>query len=393
MDKNRLKFENGKLQVPDNPVIPFIEGDGIGAEITAPTLRTIDTAVEKAYGSSRWIVWKEILAGDKAHRQTGEWLPEKTFSTLKNYLVGLKGPLMTPVGEGKRSLNVTLRQVLDLFACVRPIRWFEGIPAPVKRPDLVNLVIFRENTEDIYAGIEFPLGEADTKRFEEFLLDEMKVSSVRFPGESAYGIKPVSKPGSERLIRAALQYAVQHQLSSVTLVHKGNIMKYTEGAFRKWGYELAEREFGNQITIKDMIADAFFQDMLLRPEEHSLVATLNLNGDYISDMAAAMVGGIGIAPGANINYETGRAIFEATHGTAPNIVGQDIANPVSLMLSGMLLLEYIGWQEAAELLNNSIVALYKNQMGTKDLFAKVPGAKVVGTQEFSELLQKHIKSG
>ncbi len=393
MDKNRLKFENGKLQVPDNPVIPFIEGDGIGAEITAPTLRTIDTAVEKAYGSSRWIVWKEILAGDKAHRQTGEWLPEKTFSTLKNYLVGLKGPLMTPVGEGKRSLNVILRQVLDLFACVRPIRWFEGIPAPVKRPDLVNLVIFRENTEDIYAGIEFPLGEADTKRFEEFLLDEMKVSSVRFPGESAYGIKPVSKPGSERLIRAALQYAVQHQLSSVTLVHKGNIMKYTEGAFRKWGYELAEREFGNQITIKDMIADAFFQDMLLRPEEHSLVATLNLNGDYISDMAAAMVGGIGIAPGANINYETGRAIFEATHGTAPNIVGQDIANPVSLMLSGMLLLEYIGWQEAAELLNNSIVALYKNQMGTKDLFAKVPGAKVVGTQEFSELLQKHIKSG
>lgn len=413
MDKKKITFSNGEIQTPDYPIIPYIEGDGIGAEICAPTLQVIDAAVRKSYGNRRRIFWKEVLAGDKSYSQVGDWLPEQTLKDFDQYVVGMKGPLSTPVGEGKRSLNVALRQALDLYACVRPVKWFKNIASPIKHPECVNLVIFRENIEDIYAGIEFMLGEEKTRRFEEFLVEELKVTAIRFPGRSSYGVKPVSKPGSERLIRAAICFAIKNQSASVTLVHKGNIMKYTEGAFRKWGYELVEREFKeycydcrnmsddekvnrqniHKVCIKDMIADAFFQDLLTNPDQHSVVATLNLNGDYISDIAAAMVGGIGIAPGANINYETGRAIFEATHGTAPDIVGKDKANPSSLMLSGAMMLEYIGWREAADQLRNALGRLFEQRIVTYDLYTKMENARLVGTTVFSALVEEGTKTG
>jgi len=407
MNNNRITHQDGNLKVPDFPVIPFIEGDGIGTEITKPTIKTIDVAVDHAYSGKRQIAWKELLAGEKAHQLTGEWLPAATLNTLKEHLVGLKGPLTTPVGGGIRSLNVALRQALDLYACVRPVQWFEGIPSPMKQPEQVNLAIFRENTEDVYSGIEFPTGKSETKQFENFLIEELNVHSTHFPGQTAYAVKPVSKPASERLVRAAIRYAIKHNASSVTLVHKGNIMKYTEGAFRQWGYEIAEREFGEvcqinkksnqekitrKIIVKDLIADAFFQDLLRNPDHYSVIATLNLNGDYISDLAAAMVGGIGIAPGANINFETGNAIFEATHGTAPDIVGTNQANPTSLLLSGAMLLEYLGWMEAAILLRDAIRNLFRQKTGTADLFSGIINAQMVGTSEFLSQIQQIIKT-
>lgn len=402
MSEQHIIQHNGKILTPAFPVIPYIEGDGIGAEITRPTLAVIDYAVRKVYTGKRKIQWIEVLAGDKAFRQTGEWLPADTVSVIERYLVALKGPLATPVGGGIRSLNVALRRQLDLYACVRPVRWFQGIEAPVKEPELVDLVIFRENTEDLYCGIEFMRGAADTARIEQFLINELRVHAVPFPGDSSYGIKPVSKTASERLIRAALRYAIKQRRPAVTLVHKGNIMKFTEGAFRNWGFELIEKEFQKEcyiekndvlsrhcgkICIRDRIADAFFQDMLINPSRHSIVATLNLNGDYISDLAAAMVGGVGIAPGANINFETGRAIFEATHGTAPDIAGQDRANPTSLILSGKMLLEHIGWRKAAALIQQAVESVFREKTGTADLFARTPGARLVGTAEFAERLR------
>jgi isocitrate dehydrogenase len=408
MNNKRIIFQDGNLKVPDFPVIPFIEGDGIGTEITIPTIKTINVAIDQAYSGKRQITWKELLAGEKAHKLTGEWLPAETPNTLKEHLVALKGPLTTPVGGGYRSLNVALRQALDLYACVRPVQWFKGVPSPLKQPEQVNLVIFRENTEDVYTGIEFPSGEPETRQFENFIIEEHKVNSIRFPGQTAYAVKPVSRPASERLVRAAIRYAIKNNAPSVTLVHKGNIMKYTEGAFRQWGYEVAEKEFGNfcqinkksiqensnqKIIVKDLIADAFFQDLLCNPDHYSVIATLNLNGDYLSDLAAAMVGGVGIAPGANINYETGQAIFEATHGTAPDIVGMNQANPTSLLLSGAMLLEYLNWTKAAILLRNAIRNLFHQKIGTTDLFSRVKGAQVVGTSEFLYQIQKNIKTG
>jgi len=407
MNNNRIIFQNSILKVPDFPVIPFIEGDGIGTEITRPTIKTIDVAVNQAYSGRRIIEWKEILAGEKAFQLTGEWLPVATLNTLKEHLVGLKGPLTTPVGGGIRSLNVAVRQALDLYACVRPVQWFEGIPSPMKQPEQVNLTIFRENTEDVYSGIEFPTGKPETSQFENFLIEKLKINSTHFPGQTAYAVKPVSKPGSERLVRAAIRYATKYNAPSVTLVHKGNIMKYTEGAFRQWGYEIAEKEFCNfcqinkksnqekitrKIIVKDLIADAFFQDLLRNPDHYSVIATLNLNGDYISDLAAAMVGGIGVAPGANINYETGHAIFEPTHGTAPDIVGMNQANPTSLLLSGAMLLEYLGWMEAAILLRDTIRNLFRQKIGTADLFSGTTSAQIVGTSGFLSRIQKIIKT-
>jgi isocitrate dehydrogenase len=407
MNNNRIIFQNGNLQVPDFPVIPYIEGDGIGTEITKPTIKTIDVAVDQAYSGKRQITWKELLAGKKAQQLTGEWLPAATLNTLKEHLVALKGPLTTPVGGGIRSLNVALRQALDLYACVRPVQWFEGVPSPMQQPEQVNLVIFRENTEDVYTGIEFPYGESETRQFEKFLIKELQVNLIHFPGQTAYAVKPVSKPAAERLVRAAILYAIKNHAPSVTLMHKGNIMKYTEGAFRQWGYEVAEKEFGNfcqinkkssqkkitrKIIVKDLIADAFFQDLLRNPHRYSVIATLNLNGDYLSDLAAAMVGGIGIAPGANINYETGHAIFEATHGTAPDIVGMNQANPTSLLLSGAMLLEYLDWTEAAILLRDAVQNLFRQRIGTTDLFAGGKDAQIVGTSEFLSQIQKIIKT-
>ncbi|HDP68089.1 MAG TPA: NADP-dependent isocitrate dehydrogenase [Candidatus Marinimicrobia bacterium] len=397
---------DGKIQTPDFPVIPYIEGDGIGAEITRPTLEVIDHAVRKAYSGKRKIQWIEIFAGDKAYRQTGEWLPADTVTVIEKYLVALKGPLATPVGGGIRSLNVALRRQLDLYACVRPVRWFQGIESPLKKPELVDMVIFRENTEDLYCGIEFMRGEAETAKVEHFLMKELYVKAIPFPGDSSYGIKPVSKNASERLVRASVRYAIEQRRPAVTLVHKGNIMKFTEGAFRNWGFGLIEKEFqkdcylekdagqspeSGKICIRDRIVDAFFQDMLLNPARHSIVATLNLNGDYISDLAAAMVGGVGIAPGANIHFETGRAVFEATHGTAPDIAGQDKANPTSLILSGKMLLEHIGWQEAATLIQRAVEKMFQEKTGTSDLFAQTTGARMVGTAEFAERLRAAIE--
>jgi len=407
MNNNRIIFQNSILKVPDFPVIPFIEGDGIGTEITKPTIKTINVAVDHAYSGRRQITWQELLAGEKSHQLSGEWLPVATLKALKEHLVGFKGPLTTPVGGGIRSLNVAVRQALDLYACVRPVQWFEGLPSPLKQPEKVNLVIFRENTEDVYSGIEFPTAKSETRKFENFLIEELKINSTRFPSQTAYAVKPVSKPASERLVRAALRYAIKHNASSVTLVHKGNIMKYTEGAFRQWGYEVAEREFGDfcqinkksspkkvtqKIIVKDLIADAFFQDLLRNPDHYSVIATLNLNGDYISDLAAAMVGGVGIAPGANINFETGHAIFEATHGTAPDIVGTNQANPTSLLLSGAMLLEYLGWMEAAILLRDAIRNLFRQKIGTADLFSGTTSAQIVGTSGFLSRIQKIIKT-
>lgn len=421
MDENSIKLVGGKLHVPDNVIIPFIEGDGTGPDIWAASVRVFDAAVEKAYHGKRKIQWKEVLAGEKAFNQTGNWLPEETLETFRTYMVGIKGPLTTPVGGGIRSLNVALRQILDLYVCLRPVRWFSGVPSPVKEPGKVNMVIFRENTEDIYAGIEYMAGTGEAEKIIDFLVNEMGVTKIRFPETSSIGIKPVSVEGTERLVRAAIEYAIQHQLPSVTLVHKGNIMKFTEGGFKKWGYELAEREFGSQtftwaqydrimaaegkeaadnaqniaakegkVIVKDVIADAFLQQILLRPDEYSVIATLNLNGDYISDALAAMVGGIGIAPGANINYSNGFAIFEATHGTAPKYAGLDMVNPGSVILSGALMFEYLGWNEVAKLIYAAVEKTIAQKMVTYDFHRLMEGATKLKTSEFGSELIKNM---
>jgi isocitrate dehydrogenase len=415
MAEQKITIKNGKLNVPDQPTIPFIEGDGTGPDIWAASVRVFDAAVEKAYGGSKKLVWKEVMAGEKSFKQSGNWLPNDTLEAFREYLVGIKGPLTTPVGGGIRSLNVALRQELDLYACVRPVRWFDGVPSPVKHPELTDMVIFRENTEDIYAGIEYMNGTPQAQKMLEFLQDEMGVKKIRFPETSSFGIKPVSKEGTERLVRAAIKYAIEHKKPSVTIVHKGNIMKFTEGAFKTWGYELAEKEFGDKvytwsqydkvlakqgqevadaqqkaaldggkILIKDSIADAFLQQILLRPAEYSVVATLNLNGDYISDALAAIVGGIGIAPGANINYLTGHAIFEATHGTAPKYANQDKVNPGSVILSGAMMLEHLGWNEAAALIYKGLEAAIAAKRVTYDFERLMEGATLLKCSEFGD---------
>lgn len=388
------KSPEGGLLVPDVPTIPFITGDGVGAEITPSMQAIVDAAVNVAYEGKRRIEWMEVLAGERAFNVTGSWLPDETMQAFREYLLGIKGPLTTPVGGGIRSLNVALRQTLDLYVCLRPVRWFQGVASPLKEPEKVGMYIFRENTEDIYAGIEWEAGTPEAKKFYRFLHDEMGVSKVRFPETSGFGVKPVSKEGSERLVRAACRFALEYGLPSVTLVHKGNIMKFTEGAFKKWGYELAEREFGDAIAsgklvIKDCIADAFLQNTLLVPEEYSVVATLNLNGDYISDQLAAMVGGIGIAPGANINYDSGHAIFEATHGTAPNIAGKDVVNPCSLILSAVMMLEYMGWQKPADLIVQALEESFAAGEATHDLARFMYEGKSLSTSAFTrEIIQR-----
>ena len=418
---NEIQFIDGKLIVPDFPTIPFIEGDGIGKDITVPSQKVIDAAVLAAYGQTKKLVWKEVLAGKKAYEQTDSYLPDETIEAFRKYLVGMKGPLETPVGEGIRSLNVALRQTLDLYVCLRPIRWFKGVPSPIRYPELVDMHIFRENTEDIYAGIEFMTGTEKAIRFRDFLINEMGVDNIRFPESSSFGVKPVSKEGSERLVRAAIRYAIDRKLPSVTLVHKGNIMKFTEGAFKNWGYNLAETEFASEtftwrqylqikeqlgvqeanssmdaakasgiVIIKDVITDAFLQESLLHPYDHSVIATLNLNGDYISDQLAAMVGGIGISPGANINYKSGFAIFEATHGTAPNIAGTGKANPGSLILSGAMLLEYLGWYKAAEHVYDALDHTFSKRRVTSDLHSMMEGATLLSTSEFADEIIRNI---
>lgn len=376
-------------------IVPLVKGDGVGPEVTAAMVKIIDAALDKAYAGQRKIEWKEVLAGGKAFEQLGTYLPDETIEAFKTHHVGIKGPLMTPVGGGIRSLNVALRQGLDLYVCQRPVRWFKGVESPVKHPELVDMVIFRENTEDIYAGIEWESGTPEAAKFFKFINEEMGVKKVRFPETSAFGVKPVSREGTERLVRAACQYAVDHGRPSVTLVHKGNIMKFTEGGFKKWGYELAEREFGEYIAsgrlvIKDCICDAFLQNALLKPEEYSVIATLNLNGDYVSDMLAAQVGGIGIAPGANINYTTGDAIFEATHGTAPDIAGKDVVNPCSNVLSGVMMLEHFGWQEAASLVEKALEESFSEGYATADLARLMENGHSMGTKEFTENIVRRI---
>lgn len=390
------KESDSELFVPDVPTIPFITGDGVGCEITPSMQAIVNAAVEVSYGGSRRIEWLEVLAGERAFNETGSWLPDETMDAFNKYLVGIKGPLTTPVGGGIRSLNVALRQTLDLYVCLRPVRWFKGVASPLKEPEKVDMCIFRENTEDIYAGIEWETGSPEAKKFYQFLHDEMGVKKVRFPETSGFGVKPVSREGTERLVRAACQYAIDNELPSVTLVHKGNIMKYTEGGFKKWGYELAEREFGcaissGKLVIKDCIADAFLQNTLLMPEDYSVVATLNLNGDYISDQLAAMVGGIGIAPGANINYVSGHAIFEATHGTAPNIAGKDVVNPCSLILSAVMMLEYMGWQEPADLIVAALEDSFAAGEATNDLARFMHHGKPLSTSGFTKEIIKRIK--
>jgi isocitrate dehydrogenase len=413
MSGSKVTITDGKLHVPNDPIIPFIEGDGIGPDIWAASVRVFDAAVEKAYGGKKKIHWHEVLCGQKAFDQTGEWLPEATLDAIKEYLIAIKGPLTTPVGGGIRSLNVALRQKLDLYACVRPVRYFDGVPSPVKKPELVDMVIFRENTEDIYAGIEYLNGTEEVEKLKKFLIEEMGVTQIRFPDTVSLGIKPVSVEGTERLVRAAIDYALENELPSVTLVHKGNIMKFTEGKFKEWGYQLAEREYGDKVftwaqydriaaeqgkdaankaqeaalakgalLIKDAIADAFLQQILTRPAEYSVIATLNLNGDYISDALAANVGGIGIAPGANINYTTGRAIFEATHGTAPKYTGLDKVNPSSVILSGEMMLRYMGWKEAADLVVKGIEGAIGGKRVTYDFHRLMEGATLLKCSEF-----------
>ena len=397
---NKITMNNGNLEVPDNPLIPFIEGDGIGSDIWNASSRVLDAAVEKAYHGSKKINWLEVLAGEKAFNETGEWLPQSTLDTILDHLIAIKGPLTTPIGGGIRSLNVALRQKLDLYACVRPVRWFNGVPSPVKEPNLVEMVIFRENTEDIYAGIEWMHGSEDLKKVKSFLMDDMGVTNIRFPDTVSLGVKPVSKEGTERLVKSAIEYALKHKLPSVTLVHKGNIMKFTEGAFRDWGYNLAKTNYGSkdldggpwqtiekdghEIIIKDVIADAFLQQILLRPSEYDVIATLNLNGDYISDALAAIVGGIGIAPGANINYTSGHAIFEATHGTAPKYAGKDQVNPSSVILSGVMMLEYLGWKEAGNLIVKGIEGAIKNKRVTYDFHRLMENATKLKCSEFGD---------
>ncbi len=383
------------LVVPDVPVVPFIAGDGVGAEVTPAMKEIVDAAVCKAYGGKRRIEWKEVLAGERAFNETGTWLPEETMAAFQEYLVGIKGPLTTPVGGGIRSLNVALRQTLDLYVCQRPVRWFKGVHSPVRYPEKVNMCVFRENTEDIYAGIEWEAGTPEAEKFYRFLHDEMGVRKVRFPETSSFGVKPVSREGTERLVRDACRYALEHGLPSVTLVHKGNIMKYTEGGFKKWGYELAEREFARELAdgrlvVKDCIADAFLQNTLLTPEEYSVIATLNLNGDYVSDQLAAMVGGIGIAPGANINYRTGHAIFEATHGTAPSIAGKNVVNPSSIVLSAVMMLEYFNWKEAAALIERALEESFVAGRATADLARFMPGGFSLSTTDFTREVVERI---
>lgn len=394
----KIMKNNGQLTVPDKVTIPYIEGDGVGQEITPLMCRVVDAAVSAAYGDARKITWMEVLAGGKAYEQTGEWLPQATLDAFSTYLVGIKGPLMTPVGGGIRSLNVALRQTLDLYVCQRPVRYFKGVESPVKHPEWVDMCVFRENTEDIYAGIEWSAGSDEAQRFYRFVHEEMGVNKVRFPETSAFGVKPVSREGSERLVRSAIEYALSHGLPSVTLVHKGNIMKFTEGGFKQWGYALAEREFGEalasgKLVIKDCICDAFLQNALLKPRDYSVIATLNLNGDYVSDMLAAQVGGIGIAPGANINYETGHAIFEATHGIAPDIAGQDVVNPCSILLSAVMMLDYMEWSEAGQLITDGIETLFGDGCATVDLARFMPHGRPVGTTEFGKKLIDIIYKG
>ena len=421
MQGDKITIKNGELVVPDQPVIPFIIGDGTGPDIWHSSVRVFDAAVEKAYAGKRKISWMEVLAGEKAFNATGNWLPDETLDAFKEYLVGIKGPLTTPVGGGIRSLNVALRQILDLYVCLRPVRWFQGVPSPVKAPELVDMVIFRENTEDIYAGIEWMAGTPEAEKVVNFIQNEMGVKKIRFPESSSIGIKPVSKDGSERLIRGAIEYALKHKRASLTLVHKGNIMKFTEGAFKQWGYDLAEREYGDSVftwqqwdkivaaegqevadkamkdaaaagklIVKDSIADAFLQQILLRPAEYSVIATLNLNGDYVSDALAAIVGGIGIAPGANINYMTGHAIFEATHGTAPKYADQDKVNPGSVILSGAMMLEYMGWIEAANLIYAGLEKTIGSKRVTYDFHRLMEGATLLKCSEFGTEIIKNL---
>ncbi len=421
MKPEKITKVHDELKVPDNPIIPFIEGDGIGPDIWAAAVRVFDAAVEKAYNGKRKIAWKEIFAGEKSYNMNGEWLPQQTLDTIKEYLVAIKGPLTTPVGGGIRSLNVELRQKLDLYVCLRPVRYFKGISSPVKRPELTNMVIFRENSEDIYAGIEWMTGTPEAKKIIDFMQSELGVTKIRFPETSSIGIKPVSREGTERLVRDAIRYTIDHKLPSVTFVHKGNIMKFTEGQFKQWGYDLAEREFSDQVftwqeydrikekdgvdaanlaqskandegkvLIKDSIADAFLQQILTRPAEYSVIATLNLNGDYISDALAASVGGIGIAPGANINYQTGHAIFEATHGTAPKYTGLDKVNPGSVIVSGVLMFQYMGWNEPADLIIKGLEKSIVSKRVTYDLERLMEGATKLKCSEFGSEIIKNM---
>lgn len=400
----KITMQGGKLCVPENPIVPFIEGDGIGPDITRAAMTVWNAAVDKAYGSKRKIEWKEVLAGEKAFNKTGEWLPQETLDVCRDCLVSIKGPLTTPVGGGIRSINVAMRQELDLYVCLRPVRWFKGVPSPVKHPELTDMVIFRENTEDIYAGIEWMNGTAEVEKVKAFLLGEMGVKKIRFPETASIGIKPVSLEGTERLVKAAIEYAIDNDRKSVTLVHKGNIQKFTEGAFRDWGYALAKREYGaelidngpwckfknpktgNEIVVKDCICDAFLQQILTRPAEYDVIATLNLNGDYVSDALAATVGGIGIAPGANINYSTGVAVFEATHGTAPKYAGLDKVNPGSLILSGEMMLRYMGWTEAADKIIEAMDKVIAGKTVTYDFARQMEGATEVKCSEFAAAL-------
>ncbi|CAM3859229.1 NADP-dependent isocitrate dehydrogenase [Alkalicoccus chagannorensis] len=421
MAGEKITVTNGNLHVPDTPIIPYIEGDGIGPDIWKASSKVIEAAVDKAYDGKKSIEWKEVLAGQKAHDTTGEWLPDETLKTIEEYMIAIKGPLTTPIGGGFRSLNVALRQELDLFACVRPVRWYKGVPSPVKHPEDTDMVIFRENSEDIYAGIEFQEGTEEAKKVVDFLQNEMGQTKIRFPETSSIGIKPVSKEGTERLVRSAIQYALDEGRKNVTLVHKGNIMKFTEGAFKTWGYELAEREFGDRvftwaeydrivdekgkeeankvqdeaeaagkIIVKDAIADIFLQQILTRPKEFDVVATMNLNGDYVSDALAAQVGGIGIAPGANINYDSGHAIFEATHGTAPKYAGQDKVNPSSVLLSGVLMLRHLGWAEAADMIENAMDKTIAEKTVTYDFARLMDGATEVKCSEFGDALIRNL---
>jgi isocitrate dehydrogenase len=421
MEEKILMGKNGELIVPDKPTIPFIEGDGIGPDIWKASVRVFDAAVEKAFHGKKKINWLKVLAGEEAFKKSGEWMPQSTMDAFREYLLAIKGPLTTPVGGGIRSLNVMLRQDLDLYVCLRPIKYFEGVPSPMWQPEKVNMVIFRENTEDIYSGIEYMTGTPDAKKFLNFLQNDLHVKKIRFPETTSFGIKVVSKEGSQRLIRAAIEYAIANKNPSVTLVHKGNIMKFTEGAFKNWGYELAENEFknetytwnewertkkergeavanedmriasvGGKVIIKDAIADNFLQQALLAPQDYSIIATLNLNGDYISDALAAQVGGIGIAPGANINYNTGNAVFEATHGTAPRFANTNSMNPSSLILSGVMMLEYMGWRDAAEMITNAVGKTIRNKTVTIDFYNLMKGGTLLKTSEFGDAIIKNL---
>ncbi|MFT5020487.1 MAG: isocitrate dehydrogenase [Polaribacter sp.] len=421
MNSESITIKDGVLTVSNHPIIPFIEGDGIGVDIWTPAKKVFDAAVEKVYGDSKKIDWLEILAGEKAYHETGEWLPQESLEAVRKHLVAIKGPLTTPIGGGIRSLNVQLRQTLDLYVCLRPVRWFKGVPSPLVHPEYTDMVIFRENTEDIYAGIEFQAETPECKRLINILQDDFGARGIRFPETTSIGIKPVSKQGTERLICAAIEYAIEHKKSSVTIVHKGNIMKFTEGSFKKWGYDYAESHFKDQVftwgmydeilstdgvdaanqaqddaqaagkvLIKDCIADAFLQEILLYPKQHSVVATLNLNGDYISDSLAACVGGIGIAPGANINYNTGYSIFEATHGTAPKLAGQNMVNPSSIILSGAMMFEYLGWTEVSQLIEKAVESAIASKRVTFDFHRLMENAELLSTSEFGDEIIKNM---